>query len=189
MIHAAATVTKGPRLKSSYQARQSTHLFAILPSSSPASKTPSQTVRETHKLQEKNCCVPRARCGAHCPTLEHSFLNLRGAPAHEGTSKSREKAAPQPVVVPSTLVMCQCARVLCSARHYSTCIDPAKEERLAALFALWVQEVGSHRKYEPGADDGSLPRRRFWRYSALQGTESYRGLISDKVFLLHESNR
>ncbi|KAH9984753.1 hypothetical protein BJV77DRAFT_1035949, partial [Russula vinacea] len=155
-------------LKPSDQARQSTHLFATLPSSSPASKTPSQTVRGTHRhecevLQEMNCC---------------------------GTSKLHEKAAPPPVVVPSTLVMCPCARVLFSARHHSTCIDPAKEERSAALFASWVQEVGSHHKYEPGADGGRSARRRSWRrYSALQGTETYRGLISDTVFLLHASNR
>ena len=68
--------------------------------------------------------------------------------------------------------MCPCARVLFSARHHSTCIDPAKEERLAVLFASWVQEVGSHRKYEPGADDGSLRAEEI--LEEIFGTAGYR---------------
>ena len=43
---------------------------------------------------------------------------------------------------------------------------------MAAFFALCVQEVGSHHKYEPGANDGSLRAEEI--LEEIFGTAGYR---------------
>jgi hypothetical protein len=83
------------------------------------------------------------------------------AEAHEGTA---ELAASPPVGVSSAPATRRGA-LLRALREYPSIlrVDPAKEERSAALFASWVETVGaeasrdeSHREAELGAEDGML---------------------------------
>ena len=83
--------------------------------------------------------------------------------AHESTMP-RGKAVPTPNVVSSTPATRRGA-LLCALRENPAIlrVDPAKEERSAALFASWVERVGaetsrdeSRRESELGADDEAL---------------------------------
>jgi hypothetical protein len=94
-----------------------------------------------------------------------SASSASGAPsAHEGTTKPRGKAASPSAAVASTPATRRGA-LLRALREYPAIlrVDPAKEERSAALFASWVEVVGaeasrdeSQRELELGADDGML---------------------------------
>lgn len=85
--------------------------------------------------------------------------------AHEGTTAELPgKAAPPPVGVSSAPATRRGA-LLRALREYPAIlrVDPAKEERSAALFTSWVETVGaeasrdeSHRESELGAEDGML---------------------------------
>jgi hypothetical protein len=86
------------------------------------------------------------------------------AEAHEGTAEPRGQATPPPVGVASAPATRRGA-LLRALREYPSIlrVDPASEERSAALFALWVEAVGaeasrdeSHREAELGAEDGML---------------------------------
>ncbi len=83
--------------------------------------------------------------------------------APEGTTP-RRKGVPTPIVVSSTLATRRGALLRALRENPAILrVDPAGEERSAALFALWVETVGmetshdeSRRESELGADDGTL---------------------------------
>jgi len=83
--------------------------------------------------------------------------------AHESTM-SRGKAVPTPIIVSSTPVTRRGALLRALRENPAILrVDPAGEERSAALFASWVERFGaeasreeSRRESELGADDGVL---------------------------------
>ena len=86
------------------------------------------------------------------------------AEAREGSAELRRQAAPPPVGVSSAPATRRGA-LLRALREYPSIlrVDPAGEERSAALFASWVETVGaeasrdeSRREAELGAEDGML---------------------------------
>ena len=93
-----------------------------------------------------------------------SFPSSAAPSAHEGTPTPHRKASSPPVVVSSTPATRRGALLRALREHPAILrVDPAKEERSAALFASWVEVVGaeasrdeSHRESELGADDGTL---------------------------------
>ncbi|KAN0107375.1 hypothetical protein V8E52_010206 [Russula decolorans] len=98
------------------------------------------------------------------PEEADSFPSASTTPsAHEDTI-SRGKAVPTPIVVSSTPATRRGA-LLCALRENPAIlrVDPAGEERSAALFVSWVERVGaeasrdeSRRESELGADDEAL---------------------------------
>ena len=121
---------------------------------------------------------PEDEQAASSDSKSHSASASAAPPfaSHGATPNSRGKAkaaagagtgaAPPPVAVPSTTPATRRGALLRALREYPAIlrIDPASEERSAALFALWVGQVGeegaSHdeaqRESELGADDGLL---------------------------------
>jgi hypothetical protein len=83
--------------------------------------------------------------------------------AHEDTTP-RGKAVPTPIVVSSTPATRRAALLRALRENPAILhVDPAREERSAALFVSWVERVGaeasrdeSRRESELGADDGAL---------------------------------
>ena len=97
------------------------------------------------------------------PPEEAAFSSIP-AEAHESTAEPRGLATPSPVGVASAPATRRGA-LLRALREYPSIlrVDPAQEERSAALFASWVEAVGteasrdeSHREAELGAEDGML---------------------------------
>lgn len=85
--------------------------------------------------------------------------------AHEGTTTDLPGKAASPPVGVSSAPATRRGALLRALREYPAImrVDPAKEERSAALFASWVETVGaeasrdeSHRESELGAEDGML---------------------------------
>jgi len=95
----------------------------------------------------------------------YSSSSSSAAPStHEGTPTPRGKAPAPPVVVSSTPATRRGTLLRALREHPAILrVDPAKEERSAALFASWVGVIGaeasrdeSRRESELGADDGTL---------------------------------
>ena len=85
--------------------------------------------------------------------------------AHEGTTTDLPGKTASPPVGVSSAPATRRGALLRALREYPAImrVDPAKEERSAALFASWVETVGaeasrddSHRESELGAEDGML---------------------------------